>query len=164
MEKLLDFYSARDSFELSSSVVPVTIPVAWQNDVVMRVVQSDAGAVVSLSPTSYLVARMNHFLFEKDKDISVLKEVVNWQRKQIDYNAVYNAYLLGAIDDDQFDADSEEFIVDFKRCDPVAVEEKLARLNRLLDIKLTGSDVSSLFAVPEDEALKIANNVKLLSE
>jgi hypothetical protein len=81
------------------------------------------------------------------RDIQALKLVTNWQRKYINYQAVYSAYLIGALTEEEFAADSEEFISESKSVAPETIAPLIVRFNALLDFKLNDNEIAEYLEV-----------------
>jgi hypothetical protein len=80
---------------------------------------------------------------EKERDIFELKSVTKWQKKCLDYQSVYNAYLLGSLTEEEFETDSDEYTSDIREISTEEILATINRLNKLLDFKLTASDFAS---------------------
>lgn len=87
--------------------------------------------------------KITTWALEKERDIFELKSVTKWQKKCLDYQSVYNAYLLGAISEDEFEHDSDEYTSDLRSLAQDEIISTVERLNKLLDFKLTIDDIAS---------------------
>ncbi|KVA11848.1 hypothetical protein WI41_07070 [Burkholderia latens] len=103
----------------------------------------------------------------KQHEVDLLKSFAAWQKKKLDYQAVYNAYILEAISEEEFEEESTPYVVEIKEVDPLMVGRTMDELVELLPFEVSTSDFADYFECePEDVVLAIAagsRNEKLLS-
>jgi hypothetical protein len=104
--------------------------------------------------TAELNSHLDLWRADKDRDIEALKIVANWQRKYINYQAVYSAYLIGAINEQQFEAEAEEYVSGAARIEPKLIAPLISRLHRLLDFKLNDNEIAEYLEVDLDSVTK----------
>lgn len=97
--------------------------------------------------TSDALFQFTHYLNEKEEDIAALKIIANWQHRQIDYQSVYTAFLLGALTEEEFEIESEPFVSQFKEIPTFKLAKILKRLDTVLDFKLSPSEYSEYLEV-----------------
>lgn len=90
--------------------------------------------------------------------VDVLREVVISQKKLLDYNGVYNAYLMGHLSEEEFYEEAEKFSYDPIDAPPQALAVKIACLIGETKIDYTEAELASLFTCSES-SLKAAVSV-----
>lgn len=95
------------------------------------------------------------------KDIDALKVVVNWQRKSLNYQSVYNAYLIGLMTEEEFDKESDSYISEIKEAPIDQVAEVVQRLDRLLDFKLSEAELAEHLEVPLEAVEQAVNMLRV---
>ncbi|WPN32140.1 hypothetical protein QMK54_10490 [Pseudomonas sp. P5_109] len=128
-------------------------------------------AQVFLVPTDAFVGKWSQYFLEKEKDLSLLKGVVRWQHKLIDFNASYAALLLEQIDEEEFERVAESFVsfqVDVPREDLIY---NIDRVHSLTGIEYSSSDYSNMFNCAQEsidiamECLSLeSNSLRIWSE
>jgi hypothetical protein len=84
---------------------------------------------------------------DQKEDIAALQDVVMWQKHLLDYQALNNAYQLGTMTADEFEAEAENFVSDYVEPDVRSVTELVGRLHRLLPFKMSVSEYADFFRV-----------------
>ena len=80
-------------------------------------------------------------------DVDALKKVTKWQKKHIEYQSVYNAFVLGAMTEEEFEEESEPYIANSENVPAEVLAPLITRLNRLLDFKLSDTEFSEYLEV-----------------
>lgn len=93
----------------------------------------------------------------KQHDVDLLKSFAAWQKKKLDYQAVYNAYILEAISEEEFEEESAPYVVEIKEVDSAAIGKAMDELVELLPFEVSTSDFADYFECePEDVVLAIS--------
>ncbi len=130
------------------------------SDRIVRYVTTTAnfGMPVGSWRTQDVMKRFQTLLNDKDEAIECLKSVAVWQKHRLDYQAVYNAYLLEAIDEDEFIEESERFSRDCKQIAPALIADRITKISGLLSFNLGPTDYADYFGV-EVDAVKEASKL-----
>ncbi len=110
-------------------------------DIIVRVASTSTSSLninIDLTQTETFRSSIKKICAKFENDIKILAYVVKSQRKLIEYNAIYNAYLIGQISEEEFIKESENYVYS-----PQSINIKIL-LNKLECLfKYTGSDFSS---------------------
>lgn len=162
-----------DVSNLTATSVLLHRPSGSDFDVVARISGSTASniASVAVSDTESVFRRVTDYIVACKKDVDVLRGVVRWQHRVIDYNSSYTAFLMEQIDEDEFEAVASSFAesqVDISSLD-LAID--IERIHDLTGIDYTVMDYANMFGIAEEvveaAARSIANssaNLRLWSE
>jgi hypothetical protein len=122
---------------------------ASDHDLVLRVVvgASSKSFDIAAWKTVDFQAALQSIITSKDAAIGSLKAITNWQKHRLDYQAVYNAYLLGSIEEDEFVEESDKFSTDYKHIEPVLIAAAIQKYSTLLDFTLSPADYADFFGV-----------------
>ena len=150
-----------DVSDLTRTTVTPTINDHSSFDFVARVKGSTTSnfASISIIETNSLIQKFSQYALSAARDISVLKGVVNWQHKVIDYNSSYAALLMEQIDEDEFERVAIEFAetqVDYSHCD---LADQIERVHTLTGIEYTVMDYANMFGCGEDAIEGAIRNV-----
>lgn len=107
--------------------------------------QSTRSVRVFSIPTVELAKKIDVFYSGSERDVVLLKKFATWQRKYIDFQATYSAYLLGALSEDEFEADSEQYAPQIRKLEPQAIVEEIQELARLLEFGLRPAELAEYF-------------------
>lgn len=102
-----------------------------------------------------LISAFQTVLHEQDEDIRYLKAITDWQKHRLDYQAVYNAYLLEAIDESEFLKEAEKFASMYREVEPSEIVAGIAKISKLVSFSLDLSDYADFFGI-EMDAVKAA--------
>lgn len=80
-------------------------------------------------------------------DLAALTTVVNFQRKYINYQATYSAFLLGTLSEEEFEQESDAFLVEERSLPPEEIAPMIERIDRLLDFSLTDREIGEYLEV-----------------
>lgn len=108
---------------------------------------STMSLTVRIWQTSEVEARILAWGDQNNQDILLLKAVTTWQRKYINYQATYSAYLLGALTEEEFEIESAPYICELKEIAPSNLAPAIGRLKRLLDFELGEGELAEFFEV-----------------
>lgn len=90
----------------------------------------------------------------KQQEIQTLQSVVAWQHKLLDYNAHYCAFLLGQVDEDEFEGIAESYAYEPKDISPNVLSPIVERIYALTGIEYTPSDLAGLFECKTENVLE----------
>lgn len=146
-----------NQFELceGSEFVDVLSSAHGADRIVRYVSTSSIDKPVSPWKTWSLNSVFRAVLHEQDEDIRYLKAITEWQKHRLDYQAVYNAYLLEAIDESEFLEEAEKFSSTYREVEPSEMVAGIAKISKLVSFRLDLSDYADFFGV-ETEAVKAA--------
>ncbi len=106
---------------------------------------------------TYLSNIFEYFKFVKD----TLVEVILSQKKLLDYNGVYNAFLLDQLSEEEFEQEAKTFIYKPASIDPKKLSIKIEILYNYTKIDYSTSELSNIFHCDIDnveESIKIITN------
>jgi hypothetical protein len=131
--------------KISSASDGVSLPEHDQFDLIAMVAVDTSTQSYSISTWKTIEFRnkLISWALEKDRDIFELKSVTTWQKKCLDYQSVYNAYLLGSLTEEEFEKDSDEYTTEIRNISKNEILSTFARLNRLLEFHISTSDLAS---------------------
>lgn len=131
------------------------------NDHIVRLISDDTAAVFfKVYETSDVHAYFNEWANSLYRDINTLKSVVQWQHNLIDYNSIYQAFLMEQLTDDEFEDEAQKFVYEPMPVDPDELTSDLRRVYELTNIPYTPSDISSLFKCTHEDALHAISNLR----
>lgn len=90
----------------------------------------------------------------KQQEMQTLKRLVNWQHKLLDYNSHYCAFLLGQVDEDEFEGITESFSYETKDVNPELLTPIMEQIYRLTGIEYTPSDLAGFFECKTDNIVQ----------
>jgi hypothetical protein len=148
MNELKEFDLVSRSVHKPVQVEWITAPLApGCTDTIHRTISS-ASVVISASwPTEKISADIAYWHECSSRDIDALKIVVNFQRKYINYQALYNAFLLGTLSEDEFDKEADGYIAEERAIAPEVLAPIIERLHRLLDFTLSDREIAEYLEV-----------------
>lgn len=127
---------------------PAVMSTSGHHDLVLRVVGASSNSFdIAAWRTVDFQAALQSIITSKDAAIDRLKAITNWQKHRLDYQAVYNAYLLGSIEEDEFIEESDKFSTDYKLIEPVLIAADIQTYSTLLDFTLSPADYADFFGV-----------------
>ena len=154
------YFPMLDNVDLSN-ITPIyqgSWPVG-ESDRVVRVVTTTAQGTQFFScQTSQFAAVFNSFIAQKDDDIATLKRIASWQKRRLDYQSVYSAYLLEAIDEEEFIAEAEKFATEYNKVDFAKISSGIQQIQRLLDFEFDYSDYADYFGVEIGDVIEAAGS------
>ncbi len=119
----------------------------FQNDMIHRTILNRATTSVQIMsvPTSEIGRRIDEYSGANRADVRLLQKYAAWQRKYIDFQATYAAFLLGAISEEEFETDSEQFSPKIRELDPNSIVGEIDQLGRLLEFELRPVELAEYF-------------------
>ncbi|HGL6721637.1 hypothetical protein NTJ56_05675 [Burkholderia contaminans] len=103
--------------------------------------------------TKEIAAKFNRLIAERAHELKLVVDFAAWQKRKIDYDGIYQAFLLDAITDDQFMEESERFAVEIAKRDPRFIAEAADKLAELLPFELSASDLAEFFSCEQRDVL-----------
>lgn len=79
---------------------------------------------------------------QRTEEVELLTSFAVWQRRKLDYDGVYAAWLLEAISEEEFVEEASKFAVVLGEQDPETVVEVANKLVSLLPFELTTADLA----------------------
>lgn len=134
-------------------------PLTNDVDMIHRTITSFNSTTVMSWPTVYVNSAIAAHGLDRQADIDALRTVVNFQRKYINYQATYSAFLLGTLTESEFEAESDAYIAEERSVQPELLAPLVARLDRLLEFHLHDRELAEYLEV-DQESMQQA--VKLL--
>lgn len=96
---------------------------------------------------------------QRSEEINLLTDFAAWQKQKLDYDGVYNAWLLEAISEEEFVEEAAKFAVVLREPDPERVVDLANKLVSLLPFELTTADLAEFFQTEPRSVLQaIADN------
>ncbi|MEM5449885.1 hypothetical protein [Paraburkholderia guartelaensis] len=92
--------------------------------------------------TAEFVRVLQSLAMERSEEVDLLKSFAEWQKNKLDYSAVYTAWLLEAMSDEEFEEESSKYVVEIDDRDPRKVADVAERLVRLLPFELSTSEIA----------------------
>ena len=123
--------------------------------IVRYVTTSSIGMPVSPCKNWNIISAYQAALHEQDEDIRYLKAITKWQKHRLDYQAVYNAYLLEAIDETEFLEEADKFSSTYREVNPSEIISGIEKISKLVPFSLDLSDYADFFGV-ETETVRAA--------
>lgn len=162
-----------DVSNLTSTSVRLPNSAGPDFDYVARITGSTASnsAFLAISDTESVFRKVSEYINDCKRNVDVLRGVVRWQHRVIDYNSSYTALLMEQIDEDEFEEVAKSFAeaqIDISSLD---LAFDIERIHELTGIDYTVMDYANMFGTTEDAvesaALSIASsslNLRLWSE
>ena len=89
------------------------------------------------------------------EDVQTLKKVVAWQHNLIEYNSVYNAFLLEQITEDEFEVAATAYEFELVSCETVALKESIRNVLKVTEIDYQPSDMADLFRCDHQHVVEV---------
>lgn len=105
---------------------------------------------VKLMHTKSLFYHWERYISEAEESINLLRGVVNWQHKVIDYNASYAALLLEQINEEEFEKIAEEYACASAVIPDFDLAKNIKRVHDLTGIDYSSMDYSNMFGCSQD--------------
>ncbi|MDO8048498.1 hypothetical protein O3301_08465 [Janthinobacterium sp. SUN211] len=121
--------------------------VKWDYDMIHRTVvdNSTKSMFIQSKPTREFAKQLYGYFDGAAADLQRVKKFARWQRKYIDFQATYSAYLLGALTEEEFEADSEQYAPRLREIDPELLAPEIARLTELLEFGVAPAQLAEYF-------------------
>ena len=130
-------------------------------DFVARISGSTASNVASVmvSDTAAVFRQVADYVSSCKKDVDVLRAVVNWQHRVIDYNSSYTALLMEQIDESEFEDVAKSFAETQVSIHSFDLACDIERIHDLTGIDYTVMDYANMFGIAEDVVELAANSI-----
>ncbi|MFZ2170650.1 MAG: hypothetical protein WAW61_13565 [Methylococcaceae bacterium] len=116
-------------------------------DVLLRLQSDNQCKTISVTSTQTqtITDVFNAYRIRYDRDVELLCSVIYWQKKTIDYQALYTAFLLNALSEEDFEQEAEKFTVHQKDVPPEKIASVVNQLDSLLELTFDTSDYADYF-------------------
>lgn len=108
---------------------------------------------IASASTQTVLDNFNGYLARTSQDIDLLRSVIYWQKKTIDYQALHTAFLLNSISEEDFEMESEKFAVRQKEIQPALIASVIERMDSLIGIPFDTSDYSDFFKCSQENVV-----------
>lgn len=108
--------------------------------------------------TQTIKDNLERFRCQYTQDVKLLSSVILWQKKTIDYQALYTAFLLNSVSEEVFEEEAEKFMVHQQVVLPEKIAADISRLDALVGVKFDTSDYADYFQCSQQnmmEALRL---------
>lgn len=124
-------------------------------DFLFRVKQNNELQTISVTSTRTEIVRdsINAYITQNFQDIDLLKSVVYWQKKTIDFQALHTALLLNSLSDEDFEEEAKKFTVHLSYVDPQMIASHVDRLHSLLNLNFDTSDYADYFQCTQENIM-----------
>lgn len=97
---------------------------------------------------------LERFRCQYAQDVKLLSSVILWQKKTIDYQALYTAFLLNSISEEIFEEEAEKFMVHQQVMLPEKIAADIDRLDSLIGVKFDTSDYADYFQCSQQNVME----------
>lgn len=118
------------------------------------------GFQISCTNTQTVKDSLSTYLDRFQQDIGLLRSVILWQKRTIDYQALYTALLLNSLSDEEFEEESEKFTVHQKNVEPEKIASDVERLYSLIGINFDTSDYADFFQCDQQNVMNGLNLIQ----
>lgn len=118
---------------------------AESHDFIVRLSKDVTSTTWGMQVASVDASGIYLLLRSKYQETELLKDIVNWQHKLLDYNSHYCAFLLGQIDEDEFGNIAEGFSYETKDMSPESLTPLIDQIYKLTEIEYTASELAGFF-------------------
>lgn len=134
-------------------------------DTIRRTITSPRSSVTvsTVWPTALIEAQMFAWHRNVQEDVDALKRVARYQHKCLNYQATYNAFLLGALTEEEFDEESNAFISEPQTMEVSELSSLLVRLRRLLDFPLSDVELGEYLEVDNSSLARAVASLENMS-
>jgi hypothetical protein len=91
--------------------------------------------------------------YRYSQDVELLCSIILWQKKTIDYQALYTAFLLNSLSEEEFEEEAEKFTVHHNDVPPEKIAFEVERLDSLIGIKFDTSDYADYFQCSQQNVM-----------
>lgn len=91
-----------------------------------------------------------------DRTIEVLKKVIMYQNKRLNYNSYYDAFLLGTLSEKMFQKFAKDYIIEHLYCDDIdSLVKDICVLRDTIPIAFSVRELSDIFQVKDGLILQV---------
>lgn len=133
----------------------------WDGDYIFRG-EISGGMTLSLSSMMRSIdfeTRLETWASSMIADVAALQHVALWQHKVIEYNSLYQAYLMDQLTDDEFETEAEKYAYEQSEISRDELRDGVGRIYRLTNIAYSPSDIADLFHCSHEEAVEAVTNL-----
>ena len=143
----------------STTLSPIMTQDFFQNDdsvnkdLVLRIRLDDKTCTITSTNTQDMRNDLNRYVFQHSQDIDLLRSVIFWQKRTIDYQALHTAFLLNSLSEEEFEQESDKFTVHQVKIPPEKIAFDIGRIDSLLGLKFDTSDYSDYFQCSQENVM-----------
>ena len=104
--------------------------------------------------TQTVMDGINNYIFQHSQNIELLRSVIFWQKRTIDYQALYTAFLLESISEEDFETESDKFMIHYNRVEPEHIAHDIDKMDSLIGIDFDTSDYSDFFQCDQENVME----------
>jgi hypothetical protein len=108
---------------------------------------------IAFTNTKTVQDGLNSCYYKYFQDVKLLCSVILWQKKTIDYQALYTAFLLNSLSEEEFEEEAEKFTVHQNDVLPEKIASDIERLDSLIGIKFDTSDYADYFQCSQQNVM-----------
>jgi hypothetical protein len=125
-------------------------------DMLLRVMPENNFKTITITSvsTQTVVDGLNTYLAQHLQNTELLCSVIYWQKRTIDYQALYAAFLLDSLSEEDFEQEAEKFTIHQKRILPEKIAFDIEQLDSLIGIKFDTSDYSDYFQCSQENVME----------
>lgn len=112
--------------------------------------KSSNAAIVASVKESDITKKIAKWWGYHDFAERTLGDAVDALKRKIDYNGVYNSFLLSQITEEEFEQASLDFVLEPSSCDSELVSRQIEVLLAFTKSDFTTSEIVEIFSAPED--------------
>lgn len=156
------YFSFLDRWETSTSSASTSVVAAIpeqpaNNEFLVRLNMHSAteGVITGAWTTADFQSRLIEWMHRVESDTSLLRHVVHWQHRLMDFNSHYVALLLNQITDEEFERVSHSMAEEIRDHDSLDLSIQMERVRQLTGIDYEPSDLASLFQTTPERIVEV---------
>ncbi len=130
---------------LSTGTDLPNMPMQESHDFFIRFSKDITSSALKVGVIPVDTDKLYRWMQSKQQETETLTHLVQWQHKLLDYNSYYCAFLLGQINEDEFEGIAESFSYETGDLDPVSLTPIIEQIYKLTKIEYTPSDLAGFF-------------------
>jgi hypothetical protein len=115
--------------------------------------QQPQDSFTQLTSTRTVQDNLNECVKQHLQDLELLRSVIFWQKRTIDYQALHTAFLLNSFSEEEFEQKSEKFAVHQQDVCPEEIAAIIERIDSLTGIRFDTSDYSDYFQCSQENII-----------
>ncbi len=125
-------------------------------DVLVRYVSQDGAKSIAVASTKTQTIRegLSHYFDNHQVEIAILTSVIIWQKRTLDFQALHTAFLLNSISEEDFENESEKFIIHQQHVEPERIAFVIDRMHALLGFRFDTSDYADYFKCTQKNVME----------
>lgn len=134
-----------------------------ENDMLLRITSDNErkNLAVTYYTTQTIRNDLSSYFNMHLQEINLLRSVIFWQKRTIDYQALHTAFLLNSISEEEFEQEAEKFIVHKEKIPAERISFVVQQLESLIEIKFDTSDYADYFQCSQENVM---SGLRLLSD